>query len=915
MNHGNREPGIGNREPGIGNREPGIGNREPGIGNREPKADSRKPFWYVRRRSVEADVDEELNTHLEMRIDELVRSGMTRDAARREAMRQFGDLEGTRRYCREQDQTRENAMQRTLSVQDLAQDVKIGVRSLLRVPLLTATIILTVGVGMGATAAIFSAIDAAILRPLPYANADRLVRIYTDTPPFKFRFSAVDYLAFTEQQTRFEQHATYTDRSVSFSSSDVAELLRTRVVSWRFFSVLGINPMIGRDFNQTDARPGSPQVALASYSFWQQRLGGRADAIGKSIRLDGAEYAVVGVMPPSAGPLERRYDLFLIQQFAPPQRKGPFFYSVIARLPAGANRALASDELHAINRALFPIWRSSYQDEKATWSMQDLKINLVGDVRAIAGLSLAAVGLVWLIACANASNLLIARVNGRRQELAVRAALGASRARVIRYLLVESALLAIGAGVLAVAVAYSGMQVLQTLGATYFPRTGEIQFTSSLALLMLALAICSALLFGLVPALNATGGTVDESLRSSRSSTASVGVRRMRRVLVAAQFAIATPLLIVAGLLLASLNALRAVDLGFDTQRLLTASIRLPAAQYTEPARIIAFWDELKRRTQALPEVASIAFSNGLPPNQVSDFNNFDLEDHPAPPGGSQPVTSWLSISPEFMRTVGLKLIEGRLLNEQDALPDSPNVVVVDRAWAKRFFGNESAVGKRLKSGGCTTCDWTTVVGVVSEVKYSGMDQPDMGAVYQPIGPDTARFIVIRTNGDPLAIAGPLRHVIRELEPAAPISNVAMIGSVVEQSLARPQSLSMLVASFASVALLLSIIGIYGVMGYYVQQHLKEISIRMALGGSRNDVARLVVGHGMTVVLGGVIAGTAIAFAATRLMQTLLFGVGAADPVTFMSVAVLMIAVALMACALPAWRAMRVQPAVVLRNE
>jgi putative ABC transport system permease protein len=870
----------------------------------------KKSFWYLRR-PVAADVDEELRVHLEMRIDELVESGMTREEARREAMRQFGDLEGTRRYCRDQDQTRENAMQRALSVQDVMQDVKIGVRSLLRVPLLTATIILTVGVGMGATAAIFSAIDAAILRPLPYANADRLVRIYTDSPPFKFRLSAADYLAFTEQQTRFERHATFTDRSVSFSNGEVAELLRTRVVSWGFFSVLGINPLLGRDFNESDGRPGSPQVALASHAFWQQRLGARADAVGRSVRLDGAEYTVVGVMPPSNGPLERRFDLFLIQQFTPPTRKGPFLYSVIARLPDAATRALAADELHSLNRALFPIWKASYQDTKATWSMQDLKTNLVGDVRAIAGLSLAAVALVWLIACANASNLLIARVNGRRQELAVRAALGASRSRVIRYLLVESGLLAAGAAMLAVAIAYSGMQLLQTLGAAYFPRTGEIAFTSSLALLMLALAISSALLFGLVPAFNVTGGSVDQSLRSSRSATARVGVRRMRRVLVAAQFAIATPLLIVAGLLLVSLNQLREVDLGFDTQQLLIGSIRLPSAQYQEPARMNAFWDELERRVEAMPGVASVAFADGLPPNQVGDHNNFDLEEHPAGEG-AQPVTPWVSISPDYVRTVGLKLVDGRLLDQRDVATGN---LVVDRAWQRRFFPNASAVGKRLKSGGCTTCDWRVVVGVVSEVKYDGLDQPDMGTVYRPLDGSQQRFLIVRTQVDPLGLAPAVRQAVRELEPAAPLSNITTIGSLIDQSLARPQSLSMLVTTFAAVALLLSIIGIYGVMGYYVQQHLKEISIRMALGGSRNDVARLVVGQGMAVVISGVIAGTAIAFAATRLMQTLLFGVGAADPVTFTSVTALMIAVALMACAVPAWRAMRVQPAAVLRNE
>jgi putative ABC transport system permease protein len=272
-------------------------------------------------------------------------------------------------------------------------------------------------------------------------------------------------------------------------------------------------------------------------------------------------------------------------------------------------------------------------------------------------------------------------------------------------------------------------------------------------------------------------------------------------------------------------------------------------------------------------------------------------------------------MSPEFVPTMGLTLAEGRLLDERDALPDAPNHIVVDRAWARRFFPNASAVGKRLKGGGCTTCDWSTVVGVVSEVKYGGLDQPDQGAVYRPLNPAPFQFLLVRTLGDPLAVAPAVRQVVRELEPAAPISNIATIDSLVDQALLRPQSLSLLVASFAGVALLLSIIGIYGVMGYYVQQHMKEISIRMALGGSRGDVAKLVVGQGMMVVVGGVIAGALAAFGATRLMSSLLFGVGAADPRTFAAVVTLMVAVALMACALPAWRAMRVQPAVVLRND
>jgi putative ABC transport system permease protein len=879
----------------------------------------RRPFWYLRRRSVKAEVDEELRLHLDMRINELIVAGMAPDQARREALRQFGDLEGTREYCRRQDEKRENEMQRALLFEDFMQDLRIGIRSLLRAPVLTLTIVVTVGLGLGATAAIFSAVSAALLRPLPYAEPENLVRIYTDTPPFKFRFSAADYLAFTEQQTRFESHATYTDRAVSFAHGETAELLRTRVVSWGFFSVLGIQPMIGRDFTEQDGKAGTPPVAIAGHAFWQQRLGGRADAIGKPVRLDGAEFILIGVMPPAAGPLERRYDLFLIQQFTPPTRKGPFLFSVIARLPRGADRDPATTELHALNRALFPVWKSSYQDDKSTWKMEDLKTNLIGDVGTLAGLALGAVALVWLIACANASNLLIARVTSRRQELAVRAALGATRGRVLRYLLAESAVLAAGAVALGVGVAWAGMQLLQTQGAAYFPRTQEIRFDAAMMWLMAGLAVSSALIFGLIPGLHATGRPADASLRSGRTVAGGAGVRRLRRSLVAAQFAIATPLLIIAALLLTSLDRLRRVDLGFDPGRILTGSIRLPGAQYSDNTRVTVFWEDLRRRIEALPGVASSAFSDGLPPNNVGNLNNFDLEQYPTPAGQSQPVTPFVAVSPEYTRTLGLTLVEGRLLDAQDPVRNAASQaslsVMVDRAWARRFFPGESAVGKRLRSGGCTTCPWTTVVGVVSEVKYAGLDQPDNGTVYTPLAGGTARFVVVRTEGDPVSIASSLQQAVRELEPAAPLSNVATMTSLVDQSLVRPQSLSLLVTSFAVVALLLSVVGIYGVMGYYVQQHLKEISIRMALGGSQSDVARLVLGQGMTVVGIGIAVGIAVALGATRLMASLLFDVGATDPAAYATAGTVLFVVAALACAVPAIRAMRLQPATVLRNE
>jgi putative ABC transport system permease protein len=346
----------------------------------------------------------------------------------------------------------------------------------------------------------------------------------------------------------------------------------------------------------------------------------------------------------------------------------------------------------------------------------------------------------------------------------------------------------------------------------------------------------------------------------------------------------------------------------------LTASIQLPQTQYAEPARIIAFYDELKRRVEVLPGVTGVAYADGRPPNDVGNFNNFDLEDFPTPPGQSQPVTPWVGVSPDYFRVLGLELLEGRLLDERDVGDDNILRVVVDRAWARRFFPNGSAVGKRFREGGCTDCEWTTVVGVVSEVKYAGLDQPDEGTVYTLLGSRT-RNILLRTGSDSANLVSALRRTVRELDPTLPVSSIATIDQLVARSLQTPRSLSVLVGSLAAVALALSMIGIYGVMSYYVQQHLKDISIRLALGGRPADVLRLILGRGMKVVTSGIVVGLASAFFLTRLMSSLLFGVGAADPVTFVAAGVFLSGVALLACFVPARRAMGLEPATVLRND
>jgi putative ABC transport system permease protein len=894
--------------------------------------EDRRPFWHLRRRRdlVSSDIDEELSVHIDLRTEELKARGLSAEAARREAIRQFGDLQGTRDYCRQQDLAKEDVMHRRLLLDEVVQDLRIAWRGLRRVPLLTLTIVATVGLGIGATTVIFAGVNATLLRPLPYAHPEQLVRIYTEAPPFKFPFSVADYQALEAQQTRFERVAGYQSRAMAFSDGRVAERLSGRIVSWTYFGLLGITPALGRDFTEADGRPGSPPTVIVSPGFWRQRLGGRADAIGESVRLDGVAYTLVGVLPPTNGPLERDHHFFIAAQWAPPPRKGPFFITALGRLrhvSTGAeDRAAAAAELRGINKRLFEVWKSSYQDQRATWGMMDLKTFAAADMETVGSLALAAVAFVWLIACTNASNLLIARVSSRRLELGVRTALGASRGRIIRYLLAESAVLAIGAAAIGFALARVGIDVLREVATDYVPRSQEIALDGPTAWLLLALTLTSALLFGLIPALHGTGGPLDESLRAwGRSSTGTVSVRRLRRILVGSQFAIATPLLIVAGLLLASLQQLTRVDIGIDRRNVITGSIIVPTSTYPGPGRVVAYWDQLQARVEALPGVAAVAYSDGVPPANVDDFNNFDLEDFPTAPGQSQPVTPWVGVSPEYFKLMGLPLREGRLFDSQDGNKPTLESIVVDEAWAARFFPNTSAVGKRLKEGGCTTCPWTTVVGVVRTVKYAGLDSPDNGTVYRPIpgrgitpiddGVARFRYLVVRTTTDPATVLPALRQTVHDLDPTLPFSDVATIDDLVGRALDQPRSISVLVASFALVALALSIVGIYGVMAYYVQQHAKDIGIRVALGGRPRRVVGLIVGQGMMVVAGGVGIGLAAAALVTRLLSSLLFGVGASDAVTFAGVTAMLLAIALAACCVPAGRAVAVEPAVVLRNE
>jgi putative ABC transport system permease protein len=774
-----------------------------------------------------------------------------------------------------------------------------------------------VGLGIGATTTIFSIINSVLIQPLPYRDPGQLVRIYTDAPPNRWPLSVADYRALEEQQTSFSSIAGYNNQTVTLRIGQVAERIRGKFVTGSYFSLLGVAPLHGRVFDRSEGAPRDVPTVVISHGLWTRYFGGDAEAIGRSISLNDRPYTVVGVLPPDVGPFEQNRDFFAAVQWEPPPRKGPFFIVALGRLKPGTEATVAVEELRSINRRIFPVWQDSYQDEAASWGMMDLKEVVVGDVGGTLVIVLCGVGFVLLIASTNAANLLLARVTHRGRELAVRAAIGASRGRLLQHLLSESALLAVGGAACGILLLLGGLRLLSTVGGDYLPRAAEISVDGTVLWFLAALTVGSGLLFGTIPSLQGTRARTDQALRSGgRAFTETKGQRRIRRALVASQFAIAAPLLIGAGLLIGSLARLSNVDPGIDTHNILSAGVFLPPERYREPGEINAFWTEAIARVQVLPGVQSATLGNARPPDQIPMTNNFNLEDKPTPPSETQPSVPWLGVLPGYFETLGISLLAGRPFDVGDRDGAAP-VAIVDRAWAQRFFPNERVVGRRFQSGGCTTCPLVTIVGVVADVKYTGLDGFNRGTVYRPIldGGYRSMYFLVRTSADPMMVLPALRNVMGELDPTLPLSEIATIDERMRDSLEAPRYLASLVAGFATIALLLSIVGIYGVMSHFVQQHAKDIGIRIALGGGPRRVLGSIVGQGMRVVGFGTAVGVGLGLVVTRFMSSLLFGVGTADPLTFAAVATLMLGVALIACFVPARRAARVNPVETLREE
>ena len=800
------------------------------------------------------------------------------------------------------------------AIADTWRDIRHGARALTHAPGIAVTVTLTVGLGLGATTAMVSVIRAVLLDPLPYGDGNRLVQLRTASGPNLFALSVVDYRALDAQQTSFDAVAAAQSSTATVAINGVADRQRVRIVTTGYFSLLNLRPVAGRLFDRSDEHTGGRAVVL-SERFWRARLGANPAVVGQPIEVDDVPRTVVGVLADSGGPLEHDYAVFQIEDWPTPKRKGPFFLSVLARLKPTVSIDAASAEMRAITTRLFPIWRSSYQDANATWRPLDLKARLVGGTGQTLWLVFAGVAAVLLIACVNAAGLLVARGLERRRELAVRAALGASRAQLARVLLAESVVLAAAAAGVGAGVALGGIKLVVAYGGAYVPRIDEVRLGGPAAWWLAMLTVASAIVIGLLPALGAArlGGAprLDSGTRTSDGPAA----RALRRLLVASEFAIATPLVVCAGLIVGSLHQLMQVDVGMDGPHVITAALSLPTARYTDVAQARAFWDRTSAAFLSRPGVVDVTFSNSRPPDQADDFNNFDLEDHPAAATQVQPVCPWIGVTPTFFRATGLALLRGRVLDERDFRDTAPPVIVVDRVWAHRFFGQDDVIGKRLHEGGCTTCAWTTIVGVVATVKYIGLDKPDVGTVYRPLDDNERdRFVIVRTAADASAMAPAMTDVIHGLDPNLAVADVATVDELVASSTEMPRYLSLLASLFALTALALSVVGIYGVMVHFVSRHRRDIGIRLALGGAPERIRRMVVVSGLRVVAVGILAGLGAAALVTRLMTSLLFGVTPTDATTFVAAPLVMALVAVVACLLPARRAARVEPAVVLRD-
>jgi putative ABC transport system permease protein len=808
----------------------------------------------------------------------------------------------------------------------IAQDLKFALRMLRKNPGFTVVAVLTLALGIGANSAIFSVVNAVVLQPLPYQAPAQLLflsGVVRQTGAVGVSMSHTKFTQIQEQTRTLETVAAFYATAFNLVRDREPEAISGNRVTSNFFHVLGISSIRGRDFLPEEEALGAADVALITDGFWHSHFAADAGALGRSITIEGRSVTVVGILPPSFRfPLQFPEPEIWMPRVSDPAflrpeqvRSGAGYLGMIARLRSGESLAAAKAELDTIDAHYRSQFAGFVDSEKFAISAVPLGESLVGPLRPGFAVLLAAVGFLLLIACANVANLLLARATSREREMALRKALGASGGRLVRQLLSESLLLSLLGGIHGVALAASIVPALRAFSPGSVPRLAETRLDAPVLIFSVLLSFVTGVLFGFVPALQASAGNLQQSLKEGARGSSESGHRgRLRALLVIAEMAVALVLMTGAGLLMQSFSRLMKVNPGFSSNNLMTFLLDLPPNRYAQPEMQMQFYRQLLERVKTIPGAESTGLTSYLPLSGAIRFVYFCPEDTVCEGIGKDPLIAMRQVSTGYFETVRTPLLRGRVFNERDT-SISPPVIVVNQTVADRYWPGKNPIGKHLANS--RDMIQREVVGVVADVKFNALNVASSEEMYLPLEqvPWPTSTLIVRSRANPEALVSAVRGKITELDSSLPVSNVASMDSIVATSVAQPRVLSQFVGVFAGFALLLAAIGIYGVMAYSVAARTQEMGIRMSLGAEPRDILKLVVRQGMRLTLIGVAIGLAASLALTRLISALLFGVSVRDPLAFSLAAIVLVATALAACYLPARRATRVDPIVVLRFE
>ncbi len=812
------------------------------------------------------------------------------------------------------------------------QDLRLGWRLILRNPGLTVVIVLSLGLGIGATTAVFSVSDALLLRPLPYPHQERLAVLWLRSPGIGIPQdwpSPGQFYQIRSQNHVFEQMSLSIGHTVNLTGLAQPERIDATQTISTLFDLLGAKPLLGRTFVSSDDAPGKSRIAVLTYGLWQRDFGGDPQVIGRSITINAEPFTVVGVLRsgftfndevmPGVGSIKQT-EIFLPlpKEAFDTNNYGSENYNILARVKPGIGMREARADISVIAGR---IREEKKRDPSFTISVVPLLDQVVGNVRRSLLVLLGAVALVLLIACANVANLLLARAGVRQREVAIRAALGAGWQRMVRQLLTESMLLGCLGGAAGLAIAAAGLFAVRAINPGNIPRLAEISMDSRVLAFTAAVSILTGIIFGLAPAIRVVRVDLNSSLKSGgRSSGTAVGLNlshdKLRGLMVTAEIALSLVLLVAAGLLLRSFVRLLNVSPGFNPQGLISMRFSATGSKYKEEAVRARLDSDLFERIRNLPGVTAVGGVTALPFTSSIGWGGITVEGYTPPPNQPELQVDLRVASDDYFRAMQIPLVRGRFFNTSDR-PDTQKVVVIDEKMANHFWPNDDPVGKRVRQGDDPKEPWYTVAGVVGIVKEYGLDTDTRMVVYfaQNQVPLTSMYLVARTTSAPSNLTGAISQQIHALDPDAPVYDVSTMQDRLSQSLARQRFAMLMLGAFAAFAVILAAIGVYGVMSYLVTQGTRDIAIRIALGAQESNILRLVVRQGMTLAIIGIIAGVVSAFALTRVMSALLFGVSATDAITFAAVPAILAAIALLACYIPARRAIRVDPMVALRYE